>query len=264
MSTLLTTVFVASLLGSLHCAGMCGPFVLFCVGTESQNPRRHLAVQIAYHGGRLVTYAFLGIVAGLIGRAMDEAGTLLGFQRVAMIAAGALMVLFGLVMLLRIWGVRIGKLDIPEPVRRFFVRGQAFAQSQHPVVRALIIGLLSILLPCGWLYLYVFAAAGTGSPWFGGLTMVAFWLGTVPILAALGVGAQTVLAPIRHHLPTVMAIVLIGAGGMVVVHGVHRNTTPPSRKSDSIHSLEEAIGRVQSIQSKVHSGHSGMKRDEKP
>ena len=251
MAALLTTVFVTSLLGSLHCAGMCGPFVLFCVGTENLKPRSHLAVQVAYHGGRLVTYTFLGIVAGLIGRAMDEAGTILGFQRIAMIAAGALMVLFGVVVLLRIWGVRIGKLDIPEPVRRFFVRGQAFAQSQHPVVRALIIGLLSILLPCGWLYLYVFAAAGTGSPWYGGLTMVAFWLGTVPVLAALGVGVQTFLAPFRQHLPTVMAMVLIAAGSMVVVHGVNRNTTTPHRKSADGYSLEQAIDRVEGIQSKV-------------
>jgi uncharacterized protein len=250
MTTLLTTVFVTSLLGSLHCAGMCGPFVLFCVGTESQRPRRHMAVQLAYHGGRLVTYTFLGVVAGLIGRALDEAGSILGFQRIAMISAGALMVIFGLVMLLRVWGVRFGKMDLPEPVRRFFLRGQAFAQSQHPVIRALIIGLLSILLPCGWLYLYVFAAAGTGSPLFGGLTLVAFWLGTVPILAALGVGAQTVLAPIRQHVPTIMAIVLIGAGFLVVLHGVNRNTTPPNRESADVFSLDQAISRVQEIGSK--------------
>ena len=36
MIALLTTVFVASLVGSLHCAGMCGPFVAVAVGNLQQ------------------------------------------------------------------------------------------------------------------------------------------------------------------------------------------------------------------------------------
>ncbi len=250
MLTLLITVFVTSLLGSLHCAGMCGPFVLFCTATENQKLSQHAMTQLAYHSGRLISYAILGIIAGFIGSALDEAGSLLGIQRVAMIAAGVLMLLFGIIALLRIWGMRIPKMNIPEPIHKFFLRGQSFAKSRHPVTRAWLIGLLSILLPCGWLYLYVFAAAGTGSGIYGGLTLIAFWLGTVPTLAAVGFGAQTILAPIRKHVPTIMAMILIAAGSLVVFRGINRTTTPPDRTTSDTHSTQEAMQRVEGIKDK--------------
>ena len=64
---LIWAILLVSLVGSPHCAGMCGPFIAFCVGTEKQSPSRHAAVQGAYHGGRLLSYLLLGVVAGLLG-----------------------------------------------------------------------------------------------------------------------------------------------------------------------------------------------------
>ncbi|RMF85708.1 MAG: sulfite exporter TauE/SafE family protein, partial [Planctomycetota bacterium] len=94
MTALIAAVFVASLLGSLHCAGMCGPFVAFAVGADAGRTGgawRH----VAYHGGRLVTYSLLGVAAGALGAALDLGGAWVGVQRTAAIVAGAIMVLFG-------------------------------------------------------------------------------------------------------------------------------------------------------------------------
>lgn len=250
MFTLITTVFLASLIGSLHCAGMCGPFIAFCVGADKNNAVKHALVQCAYHGGRLVSYAALGLVAGVIGSAIDTGGQLLGFQRTAMILAGALMAGFGALLLLRLVGVRIAKVKTPLFLQRLFQRGQRFAQSRHPVARAGMIGLLSILLPCGWLYLYVFVAAGTGSPWIGMLAMIAFWAGTVPILAAVGVGVQTLFGPLRRHLPVAVALAMMIFGGMIIVRGYGVSTAQAEVREtvEQERSLDEALRRARTAE----------------
>jgi uncharacterized protein len=250
MFTLITTVLIASLIGSLHCAGMCGPFVAFCVGAEKQNPLKHSLVQGAYHGGRLVSYALLGVVAGAVGSVIDFGGRAIGFQRTAMMLAGGFMAAVGIVMLLRFAGLRIKKAPLPKFLQRWFVRGQGFAQKQHPVARAGVIGLFSILLPCGWLYLYVFVAAGTGSPWLGLATMIAFWAGTVPILAAVGVGVQTLFGPLRRHLPVAVACAMVLFGGIVLVRGYGVSTAEAGATSSTgeDRSVDEALRRLEGVE----------------
>jgi hypothetical protein len=146
---------------------------------------------------------------------------------------------------LRLAGARIAKVQPPAFVQKLFMRIQRAAQHLHPVARAGVIGLFSILLPCGWLYLYVFAAAGTGSPWLGGLAMVAFWAGTVPILAAVGVGVQTLFGPLRRHLPVAVALAMMLFGGIVVVRGFGVSTAHAAPQADTDeHSVDEALRRV--------------------
>jgi sulfite exporter TauE/SafE len=81
-----------------------------------------------------------------------------------------------------------------------------------PVSRALLLGLLTTLLPCGWLYAFVATAAGTGSAPAAMLVMGAFWLGTVPLLAGLGLATQRAFGPLRRHLPAVTAAALMIIG----------------------------------------------------
>ncbi|HSL52590.1 MAG TPA: sulfite exporter TauE/SafE family protein, partial [Candidatus Deferrimicrobiaceae bacterium] len=92
MSVLIATVLGASLLGSAHCAGMCGGFVGFYTGTTPGGRRRPLLLaHLAYNGGRLGVYAALGAAAGALGAALDTTGgVLLGIQRTAAIVSGVL------------------------------------------------------------------------------------------------------------------------------------------------------------------------------
>jgi hypothetical protein len=92
-----------------------------------------------------------------------------------------------------------------------------------PVIRALLLGLFSTLLPCGWLYGFALLAAGTGGPWTGMLTMAAFWVGTVPVMLGLGLSVQWLTAPLRKRLPVVTAVVLIAVGLLWLVG---RSTMP--------------------------------------
>src|SRR5205823_3884811 len=112
VTALIAAVFLASLLGSLHCAGMCGAFLAFAVGAEDPGAGRRAALQGAYHIGRLCTYLVFGAVAGGVGAALDLGGSLVGVQRVAAVLAGSMMVVFGVGAALRLRGVRLPRAPV--------------------------------------------------------------------------------------------------------------------------------------------------------
>ena len=213
MAALLLTVFAASLVGSLHCVGMCGPFVAFYSGADGSAGARRLLSHAAYSGGRLATYVLFGLAAGTVGAALDVAGSLAGVQRIAGIVAGATMILWGVLALLQLRGVRIFKHGSGKGrVAGLLRRGFSLVSDKPPVVRAAVVGLLSGFLPCGWLWAFVVTAAGTGSAVKGAAVMAAFWAGTVPALLAVGFGAQLLSVPLRRHVPAVTAVLLVALG----------------------------------------------------
>lgn len=213
MWALATSVFVASLLGSMHCAGMCGAFVAFAVGIDDPDAARKRArLHAAYNAGRLVTYCTLGAIAGALGGALDLAGSMVGVSRVAAMLAGATLIVFGGSHLLRALGVRIAPARPPRFLARALRGAQSAAMSLPPVRRAVVIGLMTTLLPCGWLYAFVATAAGTGSAQFGVLTMFVFWLGTLPVLISVGAGVRAISGPLARRLPLVLPLLIIAAG----------------------------------------------------
>lgn len=209
MIALAGSVLVASLLGSPHCAGMCGGFVCFYA---AQGGRGQAFAHVAYNLGRLLSYAALGALAGALGRTLDQMGAGAGLHGTAAVAAGAVMIVWGGASLLTALGARLPRATAPGWLRTRFAATVRAVHAQPPVVRALAVGLVSALLPCGWLWVYVATAAGTGSAAGGALVMAAFWLGTVPVLAGVGLAAQRLFDPLRRRLPIVTAGLLIVLG----------------------------------------------------
>ncbi|MCU0625638.1 MAG: sulfite exporter TauE/SafE family protein, partial [Gemmatimonadaceae bacterium] len=152
MLALVASVWVASLVGSAHCAAMCGGFV--CAYAGGARGRTDWAAHVAYNVGRLVSYLALGTIAGLAGASLTRAGAIAGVARPAAIVAGVLMVLWGSAAALRAGGVRLPALPLtgraPAALRGALVR---VAQQPAPV-RAATLGLLTTLLPCGWLWAF--------------------------------------------------------------------------------------------------------------
>jgi len=210
---LVGSVLVASLLGSPHCAGMCGGFVVFYAG---QDGRRQVGAHVAYNLGRLVSYLLLGVVAGVIGHALDRVGAAAGLQRGAAIAAGAVMVIWGGAALAIALGARLPHGATPAFLHGRFAAVVRAVHAQPPVVRALAVGLVTALLPCGWLWVYVATAAGTGTIAGAALVMTAFWLGNVPMMAGIGLAAQGLFGPLRRRLPVVTASLLLALGLLTI------------------------------------------------
>ena len=212
--TLLAGILLASLLGSIHCAGMCGPFTCVYSGPRGDAPR--FGAHAAYNAGRLVSYVVLGTIAGTIGARVDDFGRFAGVAHLAALVAGCLMVAWAAATIGATLGLRIPFTLAPEWARRILGSVLYSASRQPPELRALLLGLLTTLLPCGWLYTFVVVAGSTGNGLAGATVMAVFWVGTVPMLLAIGVGAARLIGPLARRLPVVSAAVVLVLGLLTI------------------------------------------------
>ena len=198
---LLAGVVVTSVVGSVHCLAMCGPLVGLHGGAKT------MRLAAVHSLGRLSSYALFGVLAGLVGSAVDLAGRVGNLQRAATIAAAATIIGMGL---FQIAQVRVARLR--RRSGSSFTAALVRLRPRSAVKRAYLIGTLTGLLPCGWLWAFVIAAAGTASALDGALVMTAFWIGTVPAMVGLLRFAGPVVDRIRARMPAVTAIALIAIG----------------------------------------------------
>ena len=214
-------LFAGGAAGStIHCTPMCGPFVL---GQVADRMARIPAAQLCearrmtsgvlpgYHTGRLITYALLGAGAGTAGHALR------GFFWLDALA-GALLLFAAL-------------LFAAQASRRFLGRqGWAVAttRSGYSLLarltskisrlargKSLFVGLVLGLLPCGFLYAALAVAAASLSPWRGAADMVAFGLGTMPALIAVGIAGQAG-GRAWHRATTRFAPLVLGLNAIVL------------------------------------------------
>ncbi len=201
MLTFVAAIAAASLLGSLHCVGMCGPFALWATSGG-----RNLRTVSGYHLGRLTTYLSAGLAAGVVGTAISIGGRLAGFQMMAAKLAGVMLIVWGVGKLLiqfRPIAARTTKLKGPSRIAGLIATARPLISSRGEFGRGYLGGLLTTWLPCGWLYLFVLVAAGTGDVVLALATMVAFWVGSLPALTGLVMGARTLVPRFRNALPVV-------------------------------------------------------------
>jgi len=216
MLALVGSVFVAALLGSVHCAGMCGSFACLASGGDQSRGPAALRSTAAYNLGRLVSYLTLGAIAGSAGAGLDRLGTVAGFARPAAVAAGILLMLWGVATFLVTLGVHVPSLAVPPALAQRVAGMVRAVQTRPPAIRGGVLGLLTAALPCGWLYAFVATAAAAGGTVGGMLVMAAFWMGTAPMMVAVGIGAQRLFGPARRHLPAVTALLLVVIGSLTV------------------------------------------------
>lgn len=157
--SLLISVFISSILGSWHCAGMCGPLSIFA---------SHKG-KIPYQAGKALGYSTLGVLAGYFGE------RLLFLNSIIFQAMGVLF-LVAVLFLALLSHLNIIKMQMNPLTFKWFKKLQLEKKS------SLSIGILTIFIPCGWLWLNITTAASSLDPLNGGLIMFFFWLGTVPAL----------------------------------------------------------------------------------
>jgi len=203
-------IFAGGLLGSSHCVGMCGGFVLALGGT-GQRWTANLRRQIAYGLGRVFTYIAFGVVAGYGGwRLTTQAPSLVNVQALLSIAAGLLLLVQGLS---AAGLLRLGS----RPANGGACLGSGLFGSLLRATRLRSVflgGVVNGLLPCSLVYAYMALAASTGDLWHGGMTMALFGLGTLPLLVLLGSCGGSLLSLASRRL------MLRGAAWCVVLTGV--------------------------------------------
>lgn len=180
-------VFALGLVSSLHCVVMCGPLVLsYSLPLGSRKFSEQILAHFSYNFGRILTYALLGAVAGLLGGTVEFIGHLAGIENVAAIAAGVLMVAAGVLMLDLVPGKRLQKLN-PLLYTSRFLKPLGSRISSPSIGSKFSLGLILGFMPCGLIYAALFKAMAAGTVLAGTLTMTAFGLGTAASLLAVGI-----------------------------------------------------------------------------
>ena len=166
--------FIAGLVTSLHCAGMCGPLACALMPVKGCGDRSApQTVSTVYHLSRLAGYAMLGAFAGGLGRA-----PLTWISQSALRWLPWVLVLFFVALALR-WDRHLPKIAV---LGRITWKLQAWLRGRSRVTAAATLGFATPLLPCGPLYFLVALATLAGSAARGVEVMLAFGLGTVPLL----------------------------------------------------------------------------------
>ncbi|MGB7085168.1 MAG: sulfite exporter TauE/SafE family protein [Phormidesmis sp.] len=213
----LTDLWLVAALGFLgsfgHCVGMCGPVtVAFALladrqsAAERSQPWFHLWFHSLLNLGRLLSYVLVGAGIGALGSVVFAGGQMAGvgsaLRRGISIFTGILLIWFGLSQASPKF---LPPLPFLHPTRQQQLHEQlnramgAISQQQR-LVTPLLLGLLWGLIPCGFLYAGQLRAAATQS-WIGGAAvMLAFGLGTLPAMLAVGVTTSLVSPERRSEL----------------------------------------------------------------
>ncbi|HEY9738693.1 MAG TPA: sulfite exporter TauE/SafE family protein [Trichocoleus sp.] len=187
-------------LGSFgHCLGMCGPisaaFSLGAPGESAPSKRQLVGFHILLNLGRLLSYALVGAVIGGLGSVLVAGGQVAGLgsdlRRVMALITGGLLIWFGLS---QVSPALLPKLPLLHPLRQGRLHNSLQrVMTQFSLGRQwwtpLLLGLVWGLVPCGFLYAAQIKAAETAQLGAGAATMLAFGLGTLPIM--LGIGLST-------------------------------------------------------------------------
>lgn len=205
----LWTAFLLGLVGSAHCAGMCGPLAL-ALPTTGNTRATFLAGRVLYNVGRLVTYAALGAAFGLLGQTF----ALAGFQRWISLAAGVA-ILAGLFASSRF------ALGLPAISAVGWLKsGFGKLLRQRSLASIFLLGLLNGLLPCGLVYAAAAGATATGHFLDGTLAMIAFGLGTVPMMLGFSLAGPRLHTALRFKLQRLIPASLAIVGVLLVLRGL--------------------------------------------
>ena len=203
------TAFLLGLVGSLHCAGMCGPLALAMPAVGNTAPAYVLG-RVAYNSGRIVTYCLLGIVFGLAGWTF----LLAGIQRWVSIALGAALLL-GLFASRRLALAR----PVTSAVNQLKSRMSVLLR-RHSLPGLAVLGLLNGLLPCGLVYVACAGAAATGGILAGASYMGAFGAGTVPMMLAISLSGKLVHPALRLKLAKTIPVCVFLLATLLILRGM--------------------------------------------
>jgi sulfite exporter TauE/SafE len=209
----------ASILGSGHCVAMCGGIALIV--------SRDRPSLIKYHLGRLWGYCTLGGLAGLLGQTVFQASSLPWVPWLSSVLLATSFVYVGI----NVWSGRPPHLPL-IPSRIF----QKFTNT-GPVAT----GLLTALLPCGWLHTFVLGAIATQSPSLGALYLFFFWMGTLPAMILGPLAVHQFFKPLVKESPRLSAIILISIGLGTLGFKMAQSQTSDSCHCHELHEVHPAL-----------------------
>jgi len=212
------SAFLVGLGGGVHCVGMCGGIV-GALTFGLPDPRRSrmaamLPYQLAYNAGRVLSYVLAGAIMGGVGMLLAQLMPVYYAQRVLLAVAGLFMIFLGLYL----GGWWMGLVWLERLGGRLWKRIEPYGRRLMPVRtprQALLLGMLWGWIPCGLVYSMLVWTVSAGGVLQGAGLMLAFGLGTLPNLLAMGLVAGGLARWSRKRWVRSLA------GGMVIAFGLY-------------------------------------------
>jgi len=214
-------IFVLGLIAATStCIAVTGGILLsLSAKYSSANPSVHgfnkFIPHIYFNLGRIISYTLLGGLIGYLGSFLAISSTISGL---IIIIASLLMIIVGL-QLLKIFPL-LNKIQIKAPK---FIARKIYSTEENSSPNKLssaFLGGVTFFLPCGFTQALQLYVLGTGSFIIGGLTMLAFSLGTMPSLLSIGVLTSFAKGKFHRHLTTFSAVLVIFIGLFNIPNGI--------------------------------------------
>jgi sulfite exporter TauE/SafE len=200
-------------MGSLHCVGMCGP-IAFMLPVDRTNNYKKFGQIFIYHFGRLLAYGIIGLIFGLLGKGLS----IFGLQQKLSIAIGALMILVVLIPY-----KTFNKYNLSKPIYKIIskVKNQLGKELKKKSPDTfLTIGFLNGFLPCGLVYMALFASIAMGDALQGSLYMVLFGVGTLPLMTAAIYFSNLLKGGVRQKVQRAIPVFVVIIGILFILRGL--------------------------------------------
>ena len=210
---MLGSAIILGLMGSLHCVGMCGP-IAFMLPVDRSNNFKKFSQIFIYHLGRLSAYGIIGFVFGLLGKGLY----LFGVQQKLSITIGILMI-----MVVLLPYRTFAKFNFSKPVYKVIAKvksnlGSALKKKTPDTF--LTIGFLNGFLPCGLVYMALFGAIAMGNAAEGGLYMVLFGMGTIPLMTTTIYFGNFLNSGLRQKVQKLIPVIVVLIGVLFILRGL--------------------------------------------
>ena len=210
---MLWSAFILGLLGSFHCVGMCGP-IAFLLPVDRTNSFRKITQITTYHFGRLLAYSLIGLFFGLIGKSLY----IFGIQQQLSIIIGVIMIVAVLIPT-----QLTNSFKISQPIYRMISKvksGLGQALKKKTTDAFLTIGFLNGFLPCGLVYMAVFASIATEQAFIGSMYMILFGLGTIPLMTSAIYLGKFLNTRVKQNIQKAIPVFVVIIGILFVLRGL--------------------------------------------
>lgn len=210
---MLFSALILGLLGSFHCIGMCGPIAFVLPLNRENNLKKVIQISL-YHFGRLLTYSFIGLIFGLVGKGLF----LMGFQQRISILVGVLMIVIVLIP-----AKIFNKYNFSRPLYSFVGKvksnlGKLLKKKSNKALFT--IGILNGFLPCGLVYMALVGSIATSDFKLGALYMFIFGLGTIPLMTLAVYLGNVLSVSIRNKIQKAIPVFVVIIGILFILRGM--------------------------------------------
>ncbi len=247
--------FIAGVLGSGHCLGMCGALVsgYFMKAGPSKRYLPYFVYQIA----RLFVYSMVGIAAAALGFVLVSSGVFGKVQSILQMFIGGVVIFLALGILG--WIPFQGSIRlIPLVLLR---RGYAASRTRGPIVGATLAGLLNGLMPCPMTFAMAVKATSAPNIIEGGLLMLTFGAGTLPTMLFVSVAFGKMTAKLRGLMLKSAALIMIFMGFNTLYMGMSFYVAEGFQQHNFVYDIKEHIDQVINLLEQVVNYYAGMIRN---